>query len=101
MLRYEEKSPRRFFTNTELLLLINGCLVILGSFMYDYYAKVVAEGGLAVTLNGVNNDNYLGELRQYIPQFFNWWWFWAGLALLVSGVVTYCLRLKKLNMVLF
>lgn len=72
----------------ELTVLISGCLVIILSFMWDYI-MTVPTGQLWVP---GSDSSLFKEAETYVPNFYNWWIFLAGMGILVLGVWMYYRR---------
>jgi hypothetical protein len=80
---YFEKKGNVIILTRELFLLILGCLVMICSFMWDYFL-IVREGSLRSL---PDKEGLLRELETYIPTAFNWPLFLSGL--FISSVGTF------------
>lgn len=81
----------------EWLLLILGSLTSIVSFIWDYiiYLSHNVNDTVVWTLSG--NTDMFNEVRDYIPQHFNWWLFSTGEGMILLAIVLIVKRLKQLK----
>jgi len=80
-------------------LILGGCVVIIDSFLYDYFTVVQAGNTSACFLP--SREGLLNELKNYIPVKFNWALFVSGMLLSCTGILHYVrqsLNLKISNL---
>lgn len=92
ILYFEKRKPVRI-SAAQWFLLIGGCVVIICSFLWDYFT-VVQSGAVKLF---PSREGLLEELRTYIPSSFNWLLFMAGLFMSSSGAFLF-IRQSKLNL---
>jgi hypothetical protein len=80
ILYFDQKTKVRL-SSTQLFLLIGGCVVIITSFLWDYFVTIKTE--TAQFFPG--KEGLLKELETYIPSSFNWLLFFAGLLISSTG----------------
>lgn len=93
----QENGYKVTLQSKEFSLQILGCLIIIGSFIWDY----VQTHELAQMWTVSSKEALLKDMTSYIPQAYNWWIFWAGEALIVYGIVLFIIRVtftvRKVN----
>ena len=89
----QEKSFKVYFKLKEFAMQILGCLIIIGSFMWDY----IQTHELSQIWMLSSKEALLTDMTSYIPQAYNWWIFGAGEGLLIYGIVLFVIRVKKEN----
>lgn len=85
---FQEKGYDAHLKVREWALLITGSLVIIFSFMLDYF-KYLAGGNPAShawTLS--SKEEMFSEIARYVPSSYNWWLFVAGEAIIISGIIS-------------
>ncbi|WP_157446930.1 hypothetical protein [Cytophaga aurantiaca] len=87
----QENGFKVTFKQKEFSLQILGCMIIIGSFIWDY----VQTHDLSQMWTVSSKEALLKDMTSYIPQAYNWWIFWAGEALIVYGIVLFIIRVKK------
>jgi hypothetical protein len=92
ILYFDQKHPAKI-TKGELLLLIAGCVVMIWSFMWDYF--MVIKSGSAQFFPG--KEGLLKELETYVPTSFNWLLFLTGLFISSAGAVLFIKRNSDLT----
>jgi len=95
VINFQEKNYDAHLKAKEWLLLITGSLVIIFSFIQDYFIYM-GQGSPAShiwTLTG--NQDMFDEIAHYIPSSYNWWIFSAGEAIVLSGIILFIIRILK------
>ena len=87
----QEKDFLVSFKLKEYALLISGCIIIIGSFMWDY----IQTHKLSQIWTVSSKEALLIDMTSYIPQAYNWWIFWAGEAIIIYGIVCFIIRIKN------
>lgn len=91
---FVQKRVKAGFKWGEISLMIVGCLVIIGSFIADYYLYL-----LEVKANtphfSMNDETVIQQMANFIPQQYNWWLFLIGEAFILLGITYYTKRLKN------
>lgn len=89
----QEKGYTVAFEFKEFAVQILGCLIIIGSFVWDY----MQTHELAKIWTLSSKEALLTDMTSYIPQAYNWWIFWTGEALLIYGIVIFIIRIKTIH----
>ena len=89
----QEKGFKVYFKLKEFAMQILGCLIIIGSFIWDY----IQTHELSQIWMLSSKEALLTDMTSYIPQASNWWIFGAGEGLLIYGIVLFVIRVKKEN----
>ena len=72
-------------TRGQWFLLISGVIIIISSFLYDYFVEVqLTQASFLPTREGL-----LNELKNYVPTQFNWFIFFCGLICSSLGTFFY------------
>lgn len=87
----QEKGYNVTFKRQEFSVQILGCIIIIGSFIWDY----VQTHELSQIWILSSKKALLKDMTSYIPQAYNWWIFWTGEALIVYGIVLFFIRVKR------
>ncbi len=85
ILYFNSKKNQVVITLPEWLLLINGSLIIITSFVLDYLLFVQATAGLSHVWD-------VAAFQGYMPQQFNWWIFWLGEVVLLTAIGLFARR---------
>ena len=94
---FQKKDKPIQVTFFEWILFIFGSLTSIVSFMWDYVIYL-SQGGkdkAVWTLSG--NTNMFNEIRNYVPQHFNWWLFGIGEGVILFAIFLIIMRLKNKN----
>lgn len=75
---FQEKGKHVHITFMEWLLFIFGSITTVLSFMWDYIIYVSSYGADKGIWTLSSNKNMFDEVKNYVPQHFNWWLFWIG-----------------------
>jgi hypothetical protein len=86
----QEKGYQVTFELKEFSLQISGCLIIIGSFLWDY---VQAHTSSQIWMLSTK-ESLLKDMTNYIPEAYNWWIFWIGEAMIFYGIITFVVRVK-------
>lgn len=92
---FQEKGKHVYITFKEWILLIVGSITAIISFMWDYiiYISNYGEDRGIWTLS--SNKNMFDEVKNYVPQAFNWWLFWVGQGVICLAILLIYKRMKK------
>jgi len=83
------------FSRVEKVMLLAGCVIILVSFMWDYFQYVKANGHGKSIWSLSSDKELFSEADGYVPMHFNWVMYWCGQIILAGGVFIYALRMYK------
>lgn len=75
---FQEKGKHVHITFMEWILFIFGSITAVVSFMWDYIIYVSSYGADKGVWTLSSNKNMFDEIKNYVPQHFNWWLFWVG-----------------------
>lgn len=89
----QKKEYTVYFSWKEYTLLLLGCQVIIGSFLWDY---IEAHTTSQIWFPSSETE-LLKDMTNYIPQAYNWWIFWTGELMLAYGIALFIVRVKKLT----
>ncbi|KAF0196086.1 MAG: hypothetical protein FD166_2571 [Bacteroidetes bacterium] len=74
------------FSRVDLILLVSGSLVVIGSFTRDYFMMIAATDA------STTGSGMMDILRNFIPESFSWLLFGSGVLLLMTDFVLIFLR---------
>ncbi|MGZ4033984.1 MAG: hypothetical protein ACXVP4_03895, partial [Bacteroidia bacterium] len=79
----------------EWMLLILGSFTTIISFVWDYilYISKYGEDKGVWTLS--SNKNMFEEVRNYVPEYFNWYLFWTGEGIILLAIFLIYKRIRK------
>jgi len=92
---FQERGRSGVTNWTERLLLIGGSLVIMASFMWDYFKYVQANPSAKGMWTLSSDTQLFSEAAQYIPRDFNWALFWCGELILLGALALFTMRMRK------
>lgn len=81
----------------EKLILLFGCMVILTSFMWDYFQYVQEHGNGKTVWSLSGEKDLFSEAMGYVPTQFNWALYWCGQIMIAGGVSMFWMRMRKLR----
>lgn len=67
--------------------LIGGCMIIIFSFLYDYFTEIKLNSQDATFLP--SKEGLLNELKNYVPNRFSWFIFFTGLTISFVGAILF------------
>jgi hypothetical protein len=71
------------------MLLITGCVVILITFMQDYFMLLYQNDLFDHYATLLQNETFVSVASDFIPASYSWWLFSAGEALLLGAIAQY------------
>ncbi len=92
---YQEKGKYVYINFIEWILLIFGSITTVISFMWDYIMYLVNNGSENIVWTLTSNNNMFEEVKNYVPESFNWWLFGLGQGMIMLAIMLIYLRLKK------
>jgi len=92
---FNEKLYHIHISFFEWLLFIFGSIACIISFMWDYILYISNYGNDKGIWTLSSNKNMFEEVKNYVPQSFNWWLFGTGELIIVTAILMIYLRLKK------
>jgi len=95
VINFQEKNYDAHLKAKEWLLLITGSLVIIFSFIQDYFIYMGQGNPASHIWRLTGNQDMFDEIAHYIPSSYNWWIFSAGEAIVLSGIVLFIIRILK------
>lgn len=78
-------------TLTEWLLLILGSVILILGFVWDYSSFLLEHYKVSRLFSVPWRDLYM-LLFSFVPRSFNWWLFWAGEIIIISGIFLFWRR---------
>jgi len=92
---FQEKGKKVDICFAEWMLLIFGSIIAIVSFMWDYITYLTKEDAASTVWTLKSNNNLFDEVKNYIPETFNWGLFLLGQSLIFFAILLLYLRLKK------
>jgi hypothetical protein len=89
-----ERGIKASVSQREWLLFIIGCIVVIISFIQDYFVQLNGQYSKIWTLAG--NKEMFGEIHNYIPGNYNWSLFILAEIFILSGTIHYIKRSETL-----
>lgn len=87
---YATKIVRR-----EWVLLIVGVVMILYTWLIDFWRLISAGGFFSDFFGLLENDAFRMVVAGFVPVSYNWWVFGVGIGLIIVGIVLYYRRVGK------
>jgi hypothetical protein len=91
ILFFSSVNERVKFGTHELLIFITGSLIIIISFIADYTKFILTHFSLRDLWSIPSEDLFALSLKYY-PQNFSWNLFWAGIIVILSGILFFTRR---------
>ena len=92
---FQEKGKYVHITFMEWILFIFGSITAIVSFMWDYIIYVSSYGADKGVWTLSSNKNMFEEIKNYVPQHFNWWLFWIGQGIICLVIWMIYKRVRK------
>lgn len=92
---FQEKRKYVHVTFMEWILFIFGSITAIVSFMWDYIIYVSSYGADKGIWTLSSNKNMFDEIKNYVPQHFNWWLFWIGQGIICLVIWMIYKRVRK------
>jgi hypothetical protein len=92
---YQEQGKQVRINFFEWLLFIFGSITAIVSFMWDYIMYVSKYGNEKGVWTLSTNRNMFDEVRNYVPQHFNWWLFGIGQTIILMAMLLIFKRLRN------
>jgi hypothetical protein len=83
---FQEKGLHEYIKTKQWILLITGSLVVIFSFMLDYF-KYLSTANMGSEIWTLSN-HHVPLTQAYVPTSFNWWVFALGEIIIVAGIVS-------------
>jgi hypothetical protein len=93
---YQEKGKQIHISFMEWMLLISGSLIAIISFVWDYIIYISQHGADNRIWTLSSSSDMFDEVKNYIPQHFNWWLFGIGQGVILLSVCFIYNRTRKL-----
>lgn len=95
IIHLEDKGITIKLKMNEIALIINGIIIVLYTWLYDY-GKIIISGGYAKDFFTLStNSKFIEIINSYLPSYFNWPLFLLGLAISTLGIMKAYLRIKN------
>jgi len=95
VIHFQEKGLEVKIKWKESLLMITGSVIVLISFMWDYFMYINKNNVSAWSLS--SKTDMFKEIEQYVPMAFNWVLFLIGAALILIPILMMYSRLNKVK----
>jgi hypothetical protein len=93
----QEKGYTVAFILNEYIAFVLGCTVIIGSFLWDYIQTIFNTHTSTQIWTLSSKESLLADMINYIPGTYNWWIFGIGQAIIIYGIITFIIRIKRQN----
>ena len=94
---FTDKNEMTRLNSNEWSILAIGTVIVIVSYTLDYSSYVLQRFNLSELMDELNGEEILTYAAQYIPSLFDWWIFVAGEFFILSGILMFVIRNKKLN----
>lgn len=92
---YQEKGKYVYINFIEWILLIFGSITAIISFMWDYIMYLVNNGSENIVWTLTSNNNMFEEVKNYVPESFNWWLFGLGQGMIILAIIIIYFKYRK------
>ena len=92
---FQEKGKHVHISFKEWILLIVGSITAILSFMWDYLIYISNYGADRGIWTLSSNKHMFDEVKNYVPQEFNWWLFGMGQGIICLAILLIYKRIKK------
>lgn len=92
---YQEKGKYVYINFIEWILLIFGSITTVISFMWDYIMYLVNNGSENIVWTLTSNNNMFEEVKNYVPESFNWWLFGLGQGMIILAIIIIYFKYRK------
>jgi hypothetical protein len=90
---YFEKSGKKIrFSTMEWFLLINGSIIMVIAFMWDYNAYLLKYYAFNEIFRNLYNPQLLKIASDYVPLYFNWWFWGIGEVIILIAIISFIIR---------
>jgi len=93
----KDKWNKVRMTGLDWALIISGSLVIIWSFIKDYFLIIIRSGLLKDLVNFTENRKFDKTILMYTPLNFNWFFFSAGEIIIMTGLFLFFKRALREN----
>jgi len=94
---FTDKSSKIFINRKEWLFLISGSLIIIISYIEDYLDYMLDIFKPAELFWPTNNTALIEHASKYVPVSFSWWIYCLGEFILITAIVMFYFRNRKMN----
>jgi hypothetical protein len=88
---FTDKQGKTRILGKEWVLLIGGSLIVIIAFCWDYSRFILKEYSFLEVFT-VPQDALFDLSLEYIPVSFNWWLYFLGIIVIISGIFSYAKR---------
>jgi hypothetical protein len=85
---FQEKGYHAHLKVREWVLFITGSLVVIFSFMLDYFKYLANDIVNSHVWTLSSKQEMFAEIAHYAPASYNWWMFAAGEIIIISGIIS-------------
>ena len=82
---------------TEWVMILSGAITIFCTFIWDYSRVTIQQGFLSDFWNLANNEHFQHVISQYIPTYYNWYFFTFGEILILFALALIFRRAKSIS----
>ena len=93
----EERGINATIHFTEWILISAGSVIIISSFILDYFKHIINENTTSGMWTLSSQNNLFNEIKTYVPSHYNWFIFWIGEALIIYTIFQYARRINNLK----
>lgn len=95
VIHFQEKGIPVHIRFMEWLLLISGSMIVIVSLMWDYILYLAKHGSSNIVWTLQSDQRMFDEVRNYIPESFNWGLYGFGQGIIFLAILLLYLRTKK------
>ncbi|HET7818451.1 MAG TPA: hypothetical protein VFL70_04030 [Bacteroidia bacterium] len=92
---FQEKGCNTKISFREWALLVSGSLIIILSFMWDYFKYISHENAATQIWTLSSKESMFNEIVNYIPTDYNWWLFSIGHVLISLSILIFVKRMRE------
>lgn len=83
------KEEKGIYLNKKIFwfLLVAGSVIVIVSYTYDYSAFILGKFPISELFQSKNKDEIMKYAENYVPQFFPWWMFVAGVSMHLAAIL--------------
>ena len=81
----------------EWVMLVSGSIIVIISYIQDYVTYLHKEFSWREIFFPSDDGNLMAAASLYVPQKFSWWIFWIGELLILTSILLWLLRIRKMK----
>lgn len=89
---FQLRNSSVHFSSVEIILMISGAIIIFISFIWDYSHFIFKYYTFSEVFHNLTNPELSQVVLDYIPEKFNWFYFWIGELIALVGIGLFFVR---------